>query len=192
MSRRDAGARDGDATRTAALWVPDWPVVAAMVDGEIDAHRPAAVHDGRLVTAVSASARAHGVRRGMRRRQAQECCPGLELLAVDEGRDARAFEPVASAAETVVAGLEIARPGLLLLPAAGASRYHGSEQALAERLVTVVAESTGHECQVGVADGLLAAVLAARSSRVVPAGRRERSSRRWASTCCSTPRRPSV
>ena len=168
---RGAGPdRDGTPTRTAALWVPDWPVVAAMVAGQVDAHRPAAVHDGRTVTAVSALARAQGVRRGMRRRQAQECCPGLELLAVDEGRDARSFEPVAAAAETVVAGLEVARPGLLLLPAAGASRYHGSEQALAERLVAQVAEVTGHECQVGVADGLLAAVLAARSARVVPPG----------------------
>ncbi len=145
-------------------------MVAAMVADQVDAHRPAAVHDGRTVTAVSALARAQGVRRGMRRRQAQECCPGLELLAVDEGRDARSFEPVAAAAETVVAGLEIARPGLLLLPAAGASRYHGSETALAERLVAQVAEATGHECQVGVADGLLAAVLAARSARVVPPG----------------------
>lgn len=157
-------------TRTAALWVPDWPVVAAMVAGQVEPHRPAAVHDGRRVTTVSALARADGVRRGMRRRQAQECCPGLELLTVDEGRDARTFEPVAAAAETVVAGLEIARPGLLLLPAGGASRYHGSEQALAERLVATVADATGHECQVGVADGLLAAVLAARSSQVVPAG----------------------
>ncbi|WP_307725007.1 DNA polymerase Y family protein [Cellulomonas aerilata] len=157
-------------TRTAALWVPDWPVVAAMVAGQVEAHRPAAVHDGRRVTAVSAPARAQGVRRGMRRRQAQECCPGLELLTVDEGRDTRTFEPVAAAAETIVAGLEVARPGLLLLPAVGASRYHGSEEALAELLVSRVADATGHECQVGVADGLLAAVLAARSSRVVPAG----------------------
>jgi protein ImuB len=162
--------RDAAPTRTAAFWVPDWPVVAAMVAGQVEAHRPAAVHDGRRVTAVSAPARAQGVRRGMRRRQAQESCPELELLTVDEGRDARTFEPVAAAAETVVAGLEVARPGLLLLPAGGASRYHGSEQALAERLVSQVADATGHECQVGVADGLLAAILAARSSRVVPAG----------------------
>ncbi|MFM9597492.1 hypothetical protein ACKI1O_50200, partial [Streptomyces scabiei] len=60
--------------------------------------------------------------------------------------------------------------GLLLLPAGGASRYHGSEDALAERLVTAVAERTGHEAHVGTADGLLAAVLAARSGGTVTPG----------------------
>lgn len=157
-------------TRTAALWVPDWPVLAAMAVRDVPAHVPAATHDGRRVVAVSATARAQGVRRGMRRRRARECCPELELLDVDDARDAREFEPVALAAETVVAGLEITRPGLLLLPAAGASRYHGSDAALAEALVARVAERTGHESQVGVADGILAAVLAARDAAVVPPG----------------------
>lgn len=158
------------AIRTAVLWVPDWPVVAGMAAGQADAHQPAAMHDGRRVTTVSALARSQGVRRGMRRRQAQECCPELVLLTVDEGRDARTFEPVSAAAETIVAGLEVVRPGLLLAPADGASRFHGSEQALAEALVGRVVEHTGHECQVGVADGVLAAILAARASCVVPPG----------------------
>nr|WP_242511216.1 DNA polymerase Y family protein [Cellulomonas sp. HLT2-17] len=141
-----------------------------MAAGQAEVHQSVAVHDGRRITAVSALARTQGVRRGMRRRQAQECCPELVLLTVDEGRDARAFEPVSAAAETVVAGLEVARPGLLLLPADGASRFHGSEQALAEALVEQVAERTGHECQVGVADGGFAAILAARASSVVAPG----------------------
>lgn len=156
--------------RVAALWVPDWPVLAAMTAEEIPSHQPTAVHDGRRTTAVSALARKQGVRRGMRRRHAQECCPGLVLLAEDHARDARLFEPVAAAAETAVAGIEIARPGLLLLPAEGAARYHGSEQVLAERLVDQVAELTGYEAQVGVADGAGAAVLAARASLLVPPG----------------------
>ena len=154
--------------RTVVLWVPDWPVIAAMSQQEIPADQPVAVHDGRALTAVSAVARAQGVRRGMRRREAQRRCPELVLLHRDEGRDVRAFEPVAVAAETVVAGVEVTRPGMLLLPAGGASRYHGSEHVLAEQLVTQVTELTGHECQVGIADGLLAAVLAARASLVVP------------------------
>ncbi|WP_402466056.1 Y-family DNA polymerase [Isoptericola aurantiacus] len=166
------------ATRTAVLWVPDWPVVAGLVAAGLDAHVPAAVlgapsgggtRAGRSVVATSAVARTAGVRRGMRRRQAQEACPELVLLDVDDERDARTFEPVATAAETVVAGLEIARPGLLLLPAGGAARYHGSERALAEALVSAVA-AAGHECQVGLGDGLLAAVLAARDDAVVPPG----------------------
>jgi protein ImuB len=159
-----------DTLRTAALWVPDWPVLAAMAAEQVPGHQPAAVHDGRRVTAVSALARRQGVRRGMRRRAAQQCCPELALLTADPGRDTREFEPVAVAAESVVAGIEVARPGLVLLPAAGAGRYHGSEQVLAERLVTAVAEQVGCESQVGVADGVGAAVLAARVSQLVPSG----------------------
>lgn len=156
--------------RTAALWVPDWPVLAAMTAEEVPTQQPSAVHDGRRLTAVSALARSQGVRRGMRRRHAQQCCPELTLLLADPGRDARLFEPVAVAAESVVAGIEVARPGLLLLPATGAGRYHGSEHLLAELLVTQVAEQVGYEAQVGVADGAGAAILAARVSTIVPAG----------------------
>lgn len=157
-------------TRIAALWVPDWPVLAAMTAGDVSGHTPAAVHDGQRVVAVSAVARAAGVRRGMRRRHAQETCPELVLLPADPGRDARGFEPVAAAAETVVSGIEIARPGLVLIPSRGAERYHGSEQALAAELVEQVAGGTGYEAQVGIADGVGAAVLAARVPAIVPAG----------------------
>lgn len=157
-------------TRTTVLWVPDWPVVAAVRAADVPPHLPAAVQHGARLTAVSALARAQGVRRGMRRRQAQGACPEVVLLPADDDRDARLFEPVAAATEAVVAGIEVARPGLLLLPAGGAARFHGTEEALAERLVSVVAERTGHECQVGTADGLLAAVLAARTDEVVPPG----------------------
>lgn len=157
-------------TRTTVVWVPDWPVVAAVRAAEVPPHLPAAVQSGARLTAVSALARAQGVRRGMRRRQAQGACPELVLLPVDDDRDARLFEPVAAATEAVVAGIEVVRPGLLLLPAGGAARFHGTEEALAERLVSAVAERTGHECQVGTADGLLAAVLAARTDEVVAPG----------------------
>lgn len=158
------------ATRTAVVWVPDWPVLAAMTAARVPAHTPAAVCDAHRVVAVSSTARAHGVRRGMRRRRAQELSPEIVVLAPDDGRDVREFEPVAVAAETVVAGVEIARPGLLLLPSDGPSRYHGSERTLAEALVSAVAAGSGYECQVGIADGMLAAVLAARGDGVVDPG----------------------
>lgn len=157
-------------TRTTAVWVPDWPVVAAATAADVPAHLPVAVQDARDIVAVGAVARRAGVRRGMRRRQAQEACPGLVLLPVDELRDARFFEPVAVAVEHVVAGIEVARPGLLLMSASGAAQFHGSEEGLTAALIAHVAEATGHECQVGVADGILAAVLAARENRIVRAG----------------------
>ncbi len=157
-------------TRTAALWAPDWPIAAVVADGLVAAHLPLAVHDGRGVTAVSARARREGVRRGMRRRTAQGVCPELVLVPADEGRDARAFEPVVQAVETVVAGVEVVRPGIVLLPAHGPARHVGSEEALAELLVGRVAEEVGAECQVGIGDGVLAAVLAARDGVILPAG----------------------
>ncbi len=156
--------------RRAVLWVPDWPVVAAMSEAGMRADEPAAVLHGRGMMAVSAAARAAGVRRGMRKRLAQRACPELALLPHDEGRDSRRFEAVAAAAEEVVSGVEISRPGLLMIPADGAARFHGSEESLAEALVEAVAQHSGYECAVGAADGLLAAILAARASELVPVG----------------------
>lgn len=158
------------ALRRAVLWVPDWPVAAAVAEGAVASHEPVAVHDSRGILVCSAAARAEGVRRGMRRRTAQGLCPELVLLAADENRDARAFEPLVQAVEEVVVGVEVARPGVLLMPARGPSRHAGGEEALAELLVGTVAEETGAECQVGVADGLLAGQLAARAGVVVPPG----------------------
>jgi len=157
-------------TRRAVLWVPDWPVVAAMTQAGLSAERPAAVLHGRGVVAVSAAARAAGVRRGQRRRLAQQACPDIAILPYDQARDARSFEAVAVAAEQVVSGVEISRPGLLMIPAEGAARFHGSEEALAGALVSAVADDAGCESSVGMADGFLAAILAARTSSLIPPG----------------------
>ncbi len=156
-------------TRLAALWVPDWPVAAAVAEGLVPAYAPVALHDGRGVVVASARARAEGVRRGMRRRTAQGICPDLVLLNVDEGRDVRAFEPVMQALEEVAPEVTLMRPGVVVLPARGPSRYLGSEEALAQALVGAAVQA-GVEAQVGVADGVLAAMLAARASQLVPAG----------------------
>lgn len=156
-------------TRLVALWVPDWPVVAALNEGLAGAHQPVALHDGRGVVALSAQARAQGVRRGMRRRSAQAMCPDLVLLRVDEGRDVRAFEPVLQALEEVVPLLVPMRPGLVLTGARGPTRYLGGEMQVAQQLVGAAAEA-GAEAQVGIADGLLAAVLAARGDTVLAPG----------------------
>ncbi|GLZ75435.1 hypothetical protein Afil01_02420 [Actinorhabdospora filicis] len=79
------------------------------------------------------------------------------------------FEPVAAAVDEVCAGVEVLRPGLLACPARGAARFHGGEEAAAERMAEAV-EALGHECRVGVAGGLFAGWLAARAGVVVPPG----------------------
>ena len=160
----------GEPVRVLALWSPDWPVTAAARAAGVPAHRPAAVVVANRVLACSALARAYGVRRGLRRREAQARCPELAVLAPDLDRDARAFEPVVAAVEELAPGVEVVRPGLVVLAAQGPVGYFGGEQAAAERLVDQVAARAGVECQVGFADGLFAAVLAARRGVAVERG----------------------
>ncbi|EOD57158.1 DNA polymerase, partial [Amycolatopsis vancoresmycina DSM 44592] len=89
----------------------------------------------------------------------------------DPDRDARLFEPVAAAVEAQAVGVEVVRPGVVAVPVDGAAGYFGGEAALAELLIDEVAARAGVECQVGVADGLFAATLAARRSALVARGR---------------------
>ncbi|MGC5031979.1 DNA polymerase Y family protein [Micromonospora sp. DT229] len=157
-------------TRTLLLWCPDWPVLAAEIIDGVPATGPVAVLHANRVIACSEQARAEGVRRGLRRREAQGRCPQLTVVDHDPGRDARAFEPVVAAVEEVAAGVEVIRPGACALPARGPSRYLGGEEAAAERIVEHVAQSCAVESQVGIAEGVFAAGLAARQGRTVPPG----------------------
>jgi protein ImuB len=156
--------------RVLVLWSPDWPVTAAARAAHVPADRPAAVVVANRVLACSAVARASGVRRGLRRREAQARCPELVVLARDADRDARLFEPVAAAVEELAPGVEVVRPGLLALPVQGPAGYFGGELVAAERVVDQVAARAGAECQAGIADGLFGAVLAARRGVAVEAG----------------------
>jgi protein ImuB len=154
--------------RMLVLWCPDWPVTAASAVARLSPHQPVAVVEANRVVACSALARAEGVRRGMRRREAQGRCPELVVFPDDPVRDARLFEPVAAAVEELAVGVEIIRPGVVAVPARGPASYFGGEERAAERLIDQVARRTGAECQVGIADGLFTAVLAARRGVLVP------------------------
>ena len=156
--------------RTLLLWCPDWPVVAAEIVDGVPAAGAVVVLRANRVVACSEAARAEGVRRGLRRREAQSRCPQLVVVDHDAGRDARAFEAVVAAVEEVAVGVEIIRPGACALAARGPARYFGSEEAAAERIVEQVAEACAVESQVGIADGVFAAGLAARGGRLIPPG----------------------
>jgi protein ImuB len=162
---------DATPVRMLVLWCPDWPVVAAGAVEGVPAHLPAAVFVANRVVVANAVARALGVRRGMRRREAQARCPDIVVHGADADRDARIFEPVAAAAEEVVVGVDVVRPGTIAVPADGAAGYFGGEAPLVELLVDVVSATAGVECQVGVADGLFAATLAAHRGALVERGR---------------------
>lgn len=154
------------AVRTLAVWCPDWPVTAAGGDAD----EPGVVLYAGRVLACSAAARLDGVRRGQRRRDAQSRCPGLAIYPHDPGRDARLFEPVAESVEALVPGIEVVRPGLLVVTARGATRYYGGELPLLARISTTVVDETGRDVQVGLADGSFAAIQAAYRAQLVPPG----------------------
>jgi len=88
------------------------------------------------------------------------------------GAAARAFEPVVAVVEGFCPQVEVLRPGVCAIPARGPARYFGGEVELAAKLAEAVRQR-GVDCQVGVADGLFAAGLAARTGRglVVPPGK---------------------
>ncbi|MBR7831462.1 hypothetical protein KDK95_34530, partial [Actinospica sp. MGRD01-02] len=164
--------------RVLVAWCPDWPVHAVGAGPDV----PAAVLVGQgaraVVLACSAAARAAGVRRGQRVRDAQRLCPDLRTYPRDEPAEERTFEPVVQAVEDVAAGVEVVRPGLIALAAAGPARYHGGEARLALLVREAVAdvgvpaagpgaddaadEADPLGCGVGIADGAFAAGLAAR------------------------------
>ena len=155
--------------RALAIWCMDWPAVAAAAAAGLAPTAQIAVTCANRVVACSAAAREAGVRRGLRRREAQARCPKVHIAVADPARDARFFEGVIAAVDDVVPRAEVLRPGLLVVPVRGAARYFGSEQAAAERLVDAVA-AAGAECQAGIADQLATAVFAARAGRVVQPG----------------------
>ncbi|MGH3630093.1 MAG: DNA polymerase Y family protein [Sciscionella sp.] len=164
------GDGDAGAPRMMVLWCSDWPVNAAAVSAAIPSHRPIAVVSGNRIVACSPAARAQGIRQGMRRREAQGRCPEVTVLGADGERDARLFEPVVAAVEAVSPGVEVLRPGAIALPVKGLRRFLGGEQRAAELLVDTVGHTLGEECQVGIAEGVFPALLAARRGLIVESG----------------------
>lgn len=164
-----AGAGGGEG-RVVVLWFPDWPVYTVAVRRGWDLLAPAAVVDNHRVHAANAAARRAGVRRGMKERHAVGACPSLQVGEVEESAEAAAHEDVLAAVESVAAGVETLRPGLLALSATALVRYYGDESTAMELLVDAVARA-GADCLAGVSDDIVTAVWAAREGRTVPAGR---------------------
>nr|WP_254069219.1 DNA polymerase Y family protein [Herbiconiux sp. VKM Ac-2851] len=157
------------------LWCPDWPVAAtAEVEG-LTLDDPIAVIEKGLVYACSEGARADGVRRGLRLREAQARSPRLRDFPYDPVHVNRAFEPLISALEEMSPNVQVMRAGSCALRARGPKRFYGSEHAAALAFLERFAELGVTEARVGVADGLFAAEQAARLPgvdliRIVPEG----------------------
>lgn len=165
--------------RSLVVWVPDWPVVALTRDGQSppDAALPIAVVEKGAVASCSEAARAEGVRRGQRRRDAQARCPQLLIADADPVRDHRVFAPLIARLEDLAPGVQLLAPGLCALRARGPSRYYGGEAAAATALAGALVEEGVVDVRAGVADGPFTAEQAARAAttaqdpvRIVPPG----------------------
>jgi len=160
--------------RCLVLWFPAWSVRAwSLAEGQpIDV--PLATVAANRITACSAAAVAEGVVIGQRRREAQSRCPTLQVIASDEARDVREFEPVVACIEELSPGVQVLRPGQCVVRARGLANYLGSEAEAAETLLEAVVTRLGiPDGRVGIADGRFAAAQAARAGnpvRIVPAG----------------------
>ncbi len=160
-------------SRRICVWLPDWPVTVARVEAGLPDDAPIAVVTANRVVACSHAARGDGVRRGMRRREAQAHCPQLEVRPRDTAAEARVFEPVVGALEALAPGVEITRPGLAAIGMRGPTRYFGGETGVLQALSRGVADLAvlhGADVLIGIADGAFAAEQAARRGVVVDPG----------------------
>lgn len=166
--------------RVLLLWCQDWPVEAAIrtrghiVPGLLPDAPIALIEAGR-VYACSASARAQGVSRGLKLREAQARCPALLVEPWRPADDARAFEPILLGVEELMPGVEPLRPGVCAIRARGPAAYYGSEEEAALWLLDRLDELGAPRTRIGVADGVFTAEQAARRHgpqriRIVPEG----------------------
>ena len=158
---RSSGERDARMTppivRTMVLWCPDWPITAALREaaaartelssaaastprslglpwGDTTAIPLALIEHG-VVFACSAAARAEGVTRGLRVREAQARCPELVVQPYDAVQNNRSFEPILTAVEAMMPGVQLLRPGTCAIRSRGPARYYGGEKPAALALV---------------------------------------------------------
>ncbi|WP_028708487.1 DNA polymerase Y family protein [Propionicicella superfundia] len=159
--------------RCCVLWFPEWPVTAwAQAEGG-SVGDPVAVVEANRVVSCSASAHAEGVRSGQRRREAQTCCPALQVVPADTDRDHRLFTPLVDRLEQVSPGIQVIRPGLVALRMRGPARYYGGEKPAVAALLAAMTDAGVTELRAGIADGVFTAEQAAYDPepvRVVPPG----------------------
>ena len=161
------GASPAAPVRTLVVWCPDWPVVAAVRAGDAPGDMPVAIFRANRVIAASATARADGVRRAMRRRDAQSRCPEVEIVDDDPARDVRLFEPVAAMVDAFTPRVEIVRAGHLQFATRGPSRYFGGDAVLGSTIAEAVSSLDPVQpldVRIGIADGPFTAALAARTA----------------------------
>lgn len=161
--------------RVLLLWCPDWPVDAFVRTQGLASHAAIAIIEAGRVFACSTAARREGVARGLKLREAQARCPNLILAPWRPADDARAFEPVLTAIEGLMPGVQPLRPGVCAIRVRGPAAYYGGEEEAALWLLDQLDELGVRGTRIGIADGVFTAEQAARQRqpqriRVIAAG----------------------
>lgn len=152
--------------RYIALFIPNWELSSLVVEAPPEAS--AAVISRSRIQVVTPQAACRGVRVGMSQTMAQYLCPDLLIFGPDKEREAAAFEVILQVFDDFAADVVAIRPGLACAPARGPAKWAGGEEPLMIELAEQVAMQTGAECQIGIADTLTGALLAAREGRIIP------------------------
>lgn len=155
-------------SRILVVWCADWPVAAALGEAGLPRHLPAAVFAANRVQACNGSAREFGIKRGMRRRDAQARCPEVQVLPDNPDRDARAFEEVLAALERLRPGVMPIRPGLAALRSP--ARFYGGEPEAGAAIAECVVDLGFWDVRIGIADELFTAEQAARQAPLQEVG----------------------
>ncbi len=125
---------------------------------------------GDRVTGATDEVLAAGVSLGMPRREAEALAPFATVLTRDPGEESRRFEPVVELIEDLIPRVEVVAPGLVFVPVAGAVRFYGGEEMLAQHVAggldRLVGADRGGQALAGIADGPFAARWAAASAEV--------------------------
>ncbi|MGC8472270.1 MAG: hypothetical protein ACP5PM_08265 [Acidimicrobiales bacterium] len=127
-------------------------------------------------------------------------CPELEAPDEDDGGvHLRRFGRVVEALSSVCPWVDAVRPGVCTLPIKGPTRYFGTEEAVLAQVAEAVQAALdlpgeggrdgveSSEIRQGVAEGVFAAVLAARVGAIVPAGETARFLAPWPVAVLSDP-----
>ncbi|WP_122820552.1 hypothetical protein [Varibaculum vaginae] len=146
--------------RLLALYIPEWPAQAA----KLPLDEAVALCSGGRVQAVTAPARAAGIRPQMRLKQARTLCSSLKEKPYSLADAELAFQPVIEAAAQQLYSPKSWFPGLVTAVLSRSQRR--AETALAAELTEDLAQ-VGFAVQIGIASGTLAACLAAREQLVV-------------------------
>ena len=96
-------------------------------------------------------------------------CPSLVSLPGDAEHGFRCFSRVVESLRELCPWVDPVRLGVCTLPLRGPARYYGGETAVLARVAATVTPVAG-ETQLGVAEGVFAAALAARVGVIVPEG----------------------